>query len=74
MNLDNQDPKQDAGLSNPSVDPALDPNNAANGCFVCGASNPIGLGVKFRLEGDRCLAEFTIGGFEFFLQLLASHR
>lgn len=38
---------------------AGDLNNAANGCFVCGPNNPIGLGVKFRLEGELCVAEFT---------------
>jgi acyl-coenzyme A thioesterase PaaI-like protein len=31
----------------------------ANGCFVCGPENPIGLGVHFRLEGDTCIGEFT---------------
>lgn len=31
----------------------------ANGCFVCGPSNPIGLHVRFRLDGDVCRAEFT---------------
>ena len=30
-----------------------------NHCFVCGQSNPIGLGVEFRLDGDVCRAEFT---------------
>lgn len=30
-----------------------------NGCFVCGPSNPIGLGVAFRLDGDCCRGEFT---------------
>jgi len=30
-----------------------------NHCFVCGPSNPIGLGVQFHLENDVCLAEFT---------------
>ena len=38
-------------------------DSEANGCFVCGSANPIGLGVKFRLEtsGDEqvCHAEFT---------------
>lgn len=29
-----------------------------NKCFVCG-TNPIGLGVKFRLEDDVCYGEFT---------------
>lgn len=33
----------------------------ANHCFVCGPKNPIGLRLKFRLEGDRCVAEFTPG-------------
>jgi len=31
----------------------------ANRCFVCGPSNPIGLGVSFRLDDDVCRAEFT---------------
>ncbi|MEM9624077.1 MAG: PaaI family thioesterase [Pseudomonadota bacterium] len=31
----------------------------ANHCFVCGPSNPIGLGVKFDLHNDVCVAEFT---------------
>lgn len=33
----------------------------ANGCFVCGPDNPIGLQLQFRLEGEVCLAEFTPG-------------
>ncbi len=31
----------------------------ANSCFVCGPENPIGLNLKFRLQDDLCLAEFT---------------
>jgi len=31
----------------------------ANGCFVCGPGNPIGLKLRFRLEADVCRAEFT---------------
>lgn len=31
----------------------------ANRCFVCGKSNPIGLKLEFRLEGDVCRAEYT---------------
>ncbi len=31
----------------------------ADGCFVCGTTNPIGLKIAFRLDGDVCLAEFT---------------
>ncbi|MAT83060.1 MAG: thioesterase [Gammaproteobacteria bacterium] len=31
----------------------------ANGCFVCGPDNPIGLKVRFRLEDGVCRGEFT---------------
>ncbi len=31
----------------------------ANGCFVCGPDNPIGLKITFRLEDGVCRAEFT---------------
>ncbi|MEE9273999.1 MAG: PaaI family thioesterase [bacterium] len=31
----------------------------ANGCFVCGPDNPIGLQIAFRLEGEVCRGEFT---------------
>lgn len=31
----------------------------ANRCFVCGPGNPIGLGVRFRIEDEVCRAEFT---------------
>ena len=31
----------------------------ANHCFVCGDANPVGLRVKFRLDGEVCRAEFT---------------
>ena len=34
-------------------------DSAANHCFVCGPSNPIGLNVRFRLEDDVCRGEFT---------------
>ena len=35
-------------------------DSRANRCFVCGPSNPIGLQVRFRLDGDDvCRAEFT---------------
>ncbi len=30
-------------------------------CFACSATNPIGLNIRFRMEGDLCLAEFTPG-------------
>lgn len=33
----------------------------ANHCFVCGPANPIGLGVRFRLEDGVCRGEFTPG-------------
>ena len=35
--------------------------STANRCFVCGVGNPIGLNVRFRLDGDVCRAEFTPG-------------
>lgn len=35
--------------------------SSANRCFVCGKGNPIGLNVRFRLDGDVCRAEFTPG-------------
>ncbi len=31
----------------------------ADGCFVCGLKNPIGLKIAFRMDGDVCRAEFT---------------
>ena len=34
-------------------------DNEANRCFVCGPNNPIGLRLKFHLDGDVCRAEFT---------------
>ena len=34
-------------------------NSESNGCFVCGPGNPIGLKLRFRLEGDVCRSEFT---------------
>ena len=33
--------------------------SSANRCFVCGPGNPIGLQVRFRLDGEVCRAEFT---------------
>ncbi len=33
----------------------------ANRCFVCGPGNAIGLKVKFHLDNEVCLAEFTPG-------------
>ncbi len=32
---------------------------AANGCFVCGPANDVGLQVRFRLDGAVCRGEFT---------------
>ena len=32
-----------------------------NNCFVCGPSNPIGLRIKFRIDGDVCRGEFKPG-------------
>jgi acyl-coenzyme A thioesterase PaaI-like protein len=28
-------------------------------CFACGPANPIGLKIRFRMEGNSCLGEFT---------------
>ncbi|NIL93762.1 MAG: PaaI family thioesterase [Woeseiaceae bacterium] len=28
-------------------------------CFACGRDNPIGLRIRFNVEGDECTAEFT---------------
>ncbi len=28
-------------------------------CFACGPANPIGLQIRFVMEGDRCKGEFT---------------
>jgi acyl-coenzyme A thioesterase PaaI-like protein len=33
----------------------------ANGCFVCGPENPLGLKVKFRIVDQVCVGEFTPG-------------
>lgn len=33
----------------------------ANGCFVCGPDNPIGLKIAFTLDGDVCRGRFTPG-------------
>ncbi len=47
------------------ADPAISPRHAArlnsqsNHCFVCGPSNPIGLGVNFDIKNDVCVARFT---------------
>jgi acyl-coenzyme A thioesterase PaaI-like protein len=32
---------------------------AAIMCFACGPDNPIGLKIKFNVDGDVCTAEFT---------------
>ena len=32
---------------------------AAPMCFACGVDNPIGLKIRFDVEGDVCTAEFT---------------
>ena len=31
----------------------------ADRCFVCGPHNPIGLRLRFKLDGDLCRGEFT---------------
>ncbi len=34
------------------------PVNGSN-CFVCGKHNPQGMQIEFRLDGDKCVAEYT---------------
>ncbi|MDJ0905327.1 MAG: PaaI family thioesterase [Woeseiaceae bacterium] len=34
---------------------------AAPMCFACGPDNPIGLRIRFDVDGDVCTAEFTPG-------------
>ncbi|MEM6817780.1 MAG: PaaI family thioesterase [Pseudomonadota bacterium] len=36
-------------------------SDPTNHCFVCGPTNPIGLRLKFSLEGEICVAKFTPG-------------
>jgi uncharacterized protein (TIGR00369 family) len=31
----------------------------SDGCYVCGRANPAGLAVRFRVEGDEVVTEFT---------------
>ena len=33
----------------------------ANHCFVCGPTNPAGLQIAYRMDGDICRASFTPG-------------
>jgi len=33
----------------------------ANRCFICGPSNPIGLRLRFREEGEGVVADFSFG-------------
>lgn len=32
---------------------------AAPMCFACGVDNPVGLKIRFDVQGDECTAEFT---------------
>ena len=36
-----------------------EPIEAADMCFACGVANPIGLQIKFIVDGDSCTGEFT---------------
>jgi acyl-coenzyme A thioesterase PaaI-like protein len=38
-----------------------DPMRDGDGCFACGQNNPIGLRLRFTVEGDAVRAEFTPG-------------
>ncbi len=35
----------------------------ANQCFVCGPDNPLGLRLRFRMDGEVCRTTFTPGSF-----------
>jgi len=35
----------------------------ANQCFVCGPDNPLGLRLRFHMDGDVCRSEFRPGPF-----------
>ncbi|MCL6612595.1 MAG: PaaI family thioesterase [Peptococcaceae bacterium] len=37
------------------------PEKAVNMCFGCSPSNPIGLKLKFTMDGDVCRSTFTAG-------------
>lgn len=37
------------------------PVENATMCFACGSDNPIGLKIRFSMDGDVCRAEFTPG-------------
>ena len=41
-----------------SEEELFDPD-AGKRCFACGTDNPIGLKIKFHVDGDECTAEFT---------------
>ena len=36
-----------------------EPVESAPMCFACGQDNPIGLKIRFAMDGDVCCAEFT---------------
>lgn len=38
-----------------------EPVESAPMCFACGQDNPIGLRIRFVMDGDICRAEFTPG-------------
>lgn len=39
-----------------------DPIETAPMCFACGPDNPIGLNIRFTVDGDVCVGEFTPNG------------
>jgi len=38
------------------------PRGDADHCFVCGQANPIGLRIRFALDGERCRGHYTSTG------------
>ncbi len=37
-----------------------EPRSLARLCFACGEDNPRGLGMRFEMEGERAVAQFTV--------------
>ncbi|MEM8548734.1 MAG: PaaI family thioesterase [Pseudomonadota bacterium] len=38
-----------------------DPHRDGHNCFACSPTNPIGLQIRFELDGDKCIGWFTPG-------------
>ena len=40
-----------------------EPPSFANFCFACGEDNPRSLGMRFEMEGDHAVAQFTVSDY-----------